>query len=317
MSKITHIILCNLGGPNKKGELKSFLFNLFNDKYIIPVNPVLRFVLAKAIVFFRWKKSQKEYDKMGGCSPILKNTQSQADALEKVLGVKYKVLVSMRYNEPFTPSILASIDKSSIEKIIFLPLYPQFSVTSSKTAIEQFCITASRLNLHNVAVIPHFYQHELYIQSCTGRISDEINALSDKSKKTVILFSAHGIPVDCIKRFQDPYKDHIEETTKLIVESLRKNPDINFDYEVCYQSRVGPKKWLEPYIQNTITKYGGYNMVVFPVAFVSEHLETLVELDHQYYEFAQSCGVSEYRRAKTPGVCPIFIECLKSICIQA
>lgn len=317
MSKTIYIIICNLGGPSREYSLQRFLFNLFNDKHIIPVNPVLRFILAKIIVFFRWRRSQKEYDKMGGYSPILENTQFQADALNNALGTGYKVLVTMRYSKPFISSVLKSIDRNSVEKIIFLPLYPQFSVTSSKTAIEQFCVSASNLNLHNVAVIPYFYKNELYIQSCTNKILEEINTLQNKNGKTVILFSAHGIPADFITKFQDPYKNHIEETTNLIVTSLRKHSKIEFDYEVCYQSRVGPKKWLEPYIHNTIPKYSGYNMIIFPVAFVSEHLETLAELDCKYHELARSCGIAEYRRAKTLGTCPIFIECLKSICMQA
>jgi ferrochelatase len=274
----------------------------------------MRFVIAHLISFFRYKKSQKEYDRMGGCSPILQNTQNQATALAKALGERYKVLVAMRYNDPFIANVVKNIAKDSIEKIILLPLYPQFSVTTSKSAIEEFQTIASKLNIHNVVSVPFFYDNDLYIQSCTQKIVEELNAIKNKDAKIIVLFSAHGIPEDFITKFNDLYQAHIEDTARLITNQLRVQCTLPFEAKICYQSRVGPKQWLKPYIQTVIPNYAGYNMVVFPIAFVSEHLETLVELDHQYKELANECGVLEYRRAKTNGICPIFIECLKQIC---
>lgn len=314
MSKTNYVILCNLGGPNKKEETQSFLFNLFNDKYIITLPNPFRFILAKTIAFFRHKKSQEEYDKMGGASPILANTQAQAEELQKILGNSYKVLVSMRYNHPFVKDVLKSIDKNTIEKIIFLPLYPQYSVTTSKSAIEEFQKITHKLKIYNTVCVPCFYNDELYIKSCTNSVLKELHSFSHKEAKTVILFSAHGIPQDFITKFHDLYQSHIEATAQLIQQNLHAQTENKFETVVCFQSRVGPKQWLKPYIQTVIPKYEGWNMVVFPIAFTSEHLETLVELDHQYHELANDCKVLEYRRAKTNGTCPIFIECLANIC---
>jgi ferrochelatase len=314
MYKTNYVILCNLGGPNKKEETQFFLFNLFNDKYIIPLPFPVRFALAKIISFFRHKKSQEEYDKMGGFSPILQNTQAQAAALEATLGGNYKVLVSMRYNHPFIKDVLKSINRNNVEKIIFLPLYPQFSITTNKSAIEEFQKITSKLNLHNVVSIPCFYNNPLYVESCSRSILKELHAFQNKEAKIIVLFSAHGIPEDFITKFHDTYQTHIEATAKLITERLHKETEISFVTKICYQSRVGPKQWLKPYIQTVIPNYSGQNMVVFPIAFVSEHLETLVELDHQYHELANDCKILEYRRAQTSGTCPIFIQALKEIC---
>ncbi len=310
MQKITYVILANLGGPNKKGEVRNFLFNLFNDKYIIPLPKIPRFLLAHLISFFRAKKSQKEYDKMGGFSPILINTQKQQSLLQKALGNNFKVLIAMSYSPPFMHEVFSQIKAEEINKVILLPLYPQYSITTTKSSAAKFCKTASKYNIQTIDIIPYFFENPKYIASCTRKILNEITKFNDKSKPMVILFSAHGIPKDFVQKWNDPYEQQINKTAFLITQNLKKE-GIIFEEKVCFQSRVGPKEWLKPYIQTIIPEYMGYNMIVFPIAFVSEHLETLVELDHQYKELANDCNVYEYRRAETPSECPLFIECLK------
>ncbi|MFT4967880.1 MAG: ferrochelatase [Candidatus Deianiraeaceae bacterium] len=307
MEKKVYVILANLGGPSKKGEVRKFLFNLFNDKYIIPLPKIPRFILASLISLFRSGKSQKEYDKMGGCSPILQNTQTQARLLHQSLGGDFEVLIAMSYSRPNMEDAFAKIDNP--KKVILLPLYPQYSITTTKSCAAKFCKTATKNNVQNIDVISNFYQNSKYIASCVERIISAFNNIEDKSKKNIILFSAHGIPVDFVEKFNDPYRDQIESTASLIQDSL-KNMDIKFEGMVCFQSRVGPKEWLKPYIQDVLPQCKGCNVIIFPVAFVSEHLETLVELDHQYNEFAKQCGVLSYHRALTPSDSPMFIHAL-------
>jgi ferrochelatase len=304
-----HIILCNLGGPNKRNEVRSFLFNLFNDKYIIPLPFPLRTFIAFMISTLRFKKSTGEYDKMGGKSPILENTQKQAEKLQEMLGNEFKVHISMRYNHPFTKEVLQDIAKDyNGENVLFLPLYPQFSLTTTQSSIVQFEKLAEKLKIYNIDSIRSFYKNVKYIQSCASSIKNSILLFKNKSVKTIILFSAHGIPEDFVSKKKDLYKKHIEETAGMIWSELNLGEE--FACEICFQSRVGPKEWLKPYIQNVIPKHKGKNMVVFPIAFVSEHLETLVELDMEYSHLAKECNVEEYIRAKTPSDNNLFIECL-------
>ena len=305
-----HIILCNLGGPNARNQVRFFLFNLFRDKYIIPLPFPFRIMLAFLISTLRFRKSTREYDKMGGKSPILENTQNQANALQTLLGNDFKVHVSMRYNHPFTSEILKNIAKNyNGEKVIFLPLYPQFSLTTSQSSIVQFENLAEKMKIYNIDSIRHFYQNGKYIESCFLCVKKALSEFKNPAK-TVILFSAHGIPEDFISKMGDLYRSHIEETMKMIWSKLELESLENTTHELVFQSRVGPKQWLKPYIQTVIPKYAGWNMVVFPIAFVSEHLETLVELDDEYRELAHECGVLEYIRAGTPSLEPKFIECL-------
>lgn len=309
MAEKVYVILSNLGGPNKKGEVRPFLFNLFNDKHIIPIPKIHRFCLAHLISFFRAGKSQKEYDKMGGCSPILENTQRQAQLLQTALGNGFEVLVAMSYSRPFMEDTFRKIPKNA-KKVILLPLYPQYSITTTQSSAASFCKTANKFMIRKIDIITNFYSNQKYIQSCSGKIQNAFQTIENVSKKNVILFSAHGIPQDFITKMNDPYQEQINKTAELITDDL-KAKGLIFESLVCFQSRVGPKEWLKPYIQNVIPKYTGYNVIIFPVAFVSEHLETLVELDHQYKEVAQKCGVAQYVRAQTPSECLLFIEALK------
>jgi protoporphyrin/coproporphyrin ferrochelatase len=309
MAEKVYIVLSNLGGPNKKGEVRPFLFNLFYDKHIIPIPKFPRFCLAHLISFFRAGKSQKEYDKMGGFSPILQNTQKQAQLLQSALGEDFEVLTAMSYSYPFMEDVFRKIPKNA-KKVILLPLYPQYSITTTQSSASKFCRTANQFMIREIDVVTNFYQNIKYIISCSGKIQNAIRQIVDTSKKTVVLFSAHGIPKDFITKMNDPYQEQINKTAELITNNL-KAKGLNFESMVCFQSRVGPKEWLKPYIQDVLPKYTGWNVVVFPVAFVSEHLETLVELDHQYKELAQECGVAQYVRAQTPSECPLFIEALK------
>ena len=207
-------------------------------------------------------------------------------------------------------SILENFQKADI--ILFCAgTYEPMSLKSFDAKHAQKILETNLTSMVNfIDIIPYFFENPKYIESCTGKILKEITKFKDKSKSMVILFSAHGIPKDFVQKWNDPYEQQINKTAFLITQNLKKE-GIIFEEKVCFQSRVGPKEWLKPYIQTIIPEYTGYNMIVFPIAFVSEHLETLVELDHQYKNLANKCNVYEYRRAGTPSECPLFIKCLQ------
>ena len=308
-NKKTAIILMNLGGPASLDGVKPFLFNLFYDKAIIRLPNPFRWIVAKLISSRREKTAQAIYSHMGGKSPILEETIKQKRALEERFGGEVKFFISMRYTSPRSFEITKEISEYSPDKILLLPLYPQFSSTTTDSSIKDMINELNKVGLkEKTTSICCYFTSDKFIESHVNKIKQTIDKL--KSKKFRLLFSAHGLPEKVITD-GDPYQWQIEETVKSIISKLDLK---NLDYKITYQSRVGPMKWLEPYTEKEIenTCKEGKAIVIVPIAFVSEHSETLVELDIEYAEIAKKYNI-EYFRVGALGTCEIFISALEEI----
>lgn len=310
----TDIVLFNLGGPDALTSVRPFLFNLFNDPYIIPAPKSIRFLLAKLISSLREKKAQGIYARIGGQSPLLKNTTAQADALQKKLGDNFRVHICMRYWYPDISQVISDLEQSQPDQIIMLPLYPQYSTTTTQSSFVDFL---AHIKMHpHLKTIPCYcinsYQsHPLFIQAHVNLIQETLK--NAPQEDVILLFSAHGIPLDRIEK-GDPYQRHIEESVHAIMKSFPQ-----LAHEICYQSKVGPKKWLEPDTQKRIQYHAQQkkNIVVIPIAFVSDHSETLVELDMDYAQDALEHGSRGYFRVPSLETTQAFIDCLAELCQSA
>jgi protoporphyrin/coproporphyrin ferrochelatase len=316
------VLLLNLGGPDKLEDVGPFLYNLFSDPEIIRLPfPWLQKPLAWFIAKRREKTSQDNYRKIGGSSPLRRITEAQAAALEQLLrksGQDAKIYIGMRYWHPFTEEAIAQIKQDQVEKLVILPLYPQFSISTSGSSfrlMQQMWLEDPDLAKIEYTVIPSWYQQPKYLQAMAQLIAGELDKLEHPDTGH-IFFSAHGVPESYVKEAGDPYQKEIEECSELIIETLnRSNP-----YTLAYQSRVGPVEWLKPYTEDAIAQLGkqGVNdLVVVPISFVSEHIETLEEIDIEYRELAEESGIHNFRRVAALDTHPLFIESLKELVINA
>ncbi len=314
--KKTAVILMNMGGPDSLEAVEPFLYNLFSDHDIIEIPRLIQKPVAKLISKIRAKKTREYYEYMGGKSPQKEQTEKQAEALQSELGEEFIVKVAMRYWHPFTEEALESLKDKGIKKIILLPLYPHYSKTTTGSSFNEFYRRLREFQkkgyFKNIPIveIKSYHNHPLFIEAWVESIKREIPNYKD----FYFLFSAHSLPEKVIKR-GDPYKRQVEESVKLVMESFTENR-----FSIAYQSKVGPVKWLEPMTDEEIVrlaKEGIKNLAVIPITFVSEHSETLYELDKQYGEIARKSGIENYVRIPTLQTNRFFIECLKNIVLRA
>jgi ferrochelatase len=309
------VVIFNLGGPDSLDSVKPFLFNLFNDPHIISLPQPFRYILAKFISHFRQNKSKSIYSKMGGKSTILEETEKQAKALSDLLNknfslndkISYEVITMMRYWEPNSDSVIKKIHDKKYDEIILLPLYPQFSTTTTLSSLRDWFKKASDLPNNLVCC---YYNHPTFIEAHLNLIKEALKNF--KTNKSIrLLFSAHSIPQHISDR-GDPYKEQIEETIRLIMESLP-----NFSHSLCYQSKVGRLKWLGPSLEEELLATGDRReaALVIPITFTSEHSETLVELDLDYKNLAEEKGIDFYR-VPTLSSHSSFIKTLADLVVQ-
>lgn len=310
MKKKYAIVLFNLGGPSILNKTENFLFNLFYDPAIIRLPNPFRWMIAKIIAKKRTPIAKEIYKKIGHSSPILINTNAQAIKLqEKLYKIdprhEYKTFSCMRYSSPRAKEVVEQIKNYKPSEIIAIPLYPQFSVTTSESSIKEFYELIKNQNII-FKTLCCFFTDESFIKSHTSLIENYINNADNKKK--IILFSAHGLPEIVIKD-GDPYQWQVEQTVKLIMERIK---DKNIENKICYQSKVGPMKWVGPSTESLIAQYSqqGYIIIIVPISFVSEHSETLVELDIEYKKIAEKKGCSDYIRIPTLSLNDNFIESL-------
>lgn len=308
------VILFNLGGPSSLQTVEPFLFNLFNDPAIIRVPQPFRWLLATLISKRRAPIAREIYAKLGGSSPILGQTYTQASALHAALPggtTHHEVFVAMRYSAPRVFDIIEQVKRFRPNKVILLPLYPQFSTTTSRSSIQEWNVYATSHKLQaSTSIVCCYPVNEGLIAAHADLIAQTLKALPINVKYR-LLFSAHGLPQRIVAA-GDPYPAQIEQTAKAIVGALNL-PQL--DWQISYQSRVGPMKWIGPATDEEIKRAGaqGLAVVVVPVAFVSEHSETLVELDIEYAKLAAECGVLNYLRVPAVGTHPVFIEGLAAL----
>ncbi len=318
--KKTAVILFNLGGPCSLTEVQPFLFNLFNDPAILRVPQPFRFMLAKLISARRTPVAREIYAQLGGSSPILKNTQAQAQALEAVLNFRqanpYKVFLTMRYAPPFALEVASAVKDYKPDHMILLPLYPQFSTTTTESSLKEWAQVARMAGLkeHSTCICSPWPTEKGFINALTGMTRTAYEEAKRYGKPRV-LFSAHGLPEKIVKT-GDPYPAQCAET----VEALRKSlalPDL--DSVLCFQSRVGPLKWITPSTEEEVQRAGRDKvpLVIVPIAFVSDHSETLVEIEIELRAVATQTGVPFFARVPAVGTNPLFIEALADLVVAS
>ena len=309
------VILFNLGGPNKLESVEPFLFNLFNDPAIINIPSIFRYPLAKFISKKRAPIAKNIYKEIGNKSPILELTESQAKSLENNLLKKgdYRCFVVMRYWHPRASEVIRKVRKYNPEEIMLLPLYPQYSASTSGSSINEWGDLCKKENYYvKTKTICCYPTENNFIASHISLIKKTLKVIKDNNFK--LIFSAHGLPRSKIKK-GDPYQWQVEETVKKIMSNLENE---NLDYVISYQSRVGPLKWIKPSTDEIIIKYSKEKkgIVIVPIAFVSEHSETLVELDIKYKKLAEKNGCGFYKRVPTLGIEKSFIKGLTELVLK-
>ena len=309
------IILFNLGGPDKQESVEPFLFNLFNDPAIINIPSIFRYPLAKFISKKRAPIAKNIYKEIGNKSPILELTQDQAKSLENNLLKKgnYKCFVVMRCWHPRASDVIKKVREYNPEEIILLPLYPQYSASTSGSSINEWGDLCKKENYYvKTKTICCYPTENNFIASHISLIKKTLKVIKDNNFK--LIFSAHGLPRSKIKK-GDPYQWQVEETVKKIMSNLENE---NLDYVISYQSRVGPLKWIKPSTDEIIIKYSKEKkgIVIVPIAFVSEHSETLVELDIEYKKLAEKNGCSFYKRVAALGTEENFIKGLTELVLK-
>ena len=308
------VVLFNLGGPDGPDAVQPFLFNLFNDKAIISVPQPFRWLLAKLISTRRAPIAKEIYGEIGGRSPIVPLTQQQAAALEEHLNEKLdlnaEVFVCMRYWDPRAEQVVQEVAAFEPNQIVLLPLYPQFSTTTTRSSLKEWDKVARKVGLDVPTASLCCHPHQDKFISAHVRLLK--SSLKSAGKNPRILFSAHGLPKKTVEA-GDPYQWQVEVTAAAIIEKLILDEGMDaaaLDWEVCYQSRVGPLEWIGPSTEEEIARAGadGKSLVIVPIAFVSEHSETLVELDIEYRALAEGLGVKKYIRVPALGADEGFIE---------
>ena len=310
------VILFNLGGPDKLDSVEPFLFNLFYDPAIINLPKIIRYPLAKIISKRRTPIAKKIYEELGGSSPILRLTRKQSEALEKKLNQSenkdfYKCFVIMRCWHPRAEEVINKVKSYNPDEIILLPLYPQYSASTSGSSIKEWKDICKKNNYKiKTSTICCYPTDENFINAHIDEIKNKIG----KYKNEKIIFSAHGLPEKNIKK-GDPYQWQVEQTVKKIVEKMNIE---NFDYILSYQSRVGPLKWIGPSTDDIIVENSklGKSLIIVPIAFVSEHSETLVELDIEYKKLAKLNGCKNYSRVSAIGVNENFIISMSELILN-
>jgi ferrochelatase len=310
------VVLFNLGGPDGPEAVKPFLTNLFSDPAIITLPAIVRLPLARMIAGGRESAAKANYAIMGGGSPLLPETQRQAQALQAALASKRpdlesRVFIAMRYWKPFADQTAREVAAFAPDQIVLLPLYPQFSTTTSASSLKDWARAYRGPGAsHTVCCYP----------TAQGLVEAHARAISQtwikagRPANVRLLFSAHGLPEKIIAA-GDPYQAQVEATAAAVAALLPELPD----WQVCYQSRVGRLKWIGPSTDDAIRAAAadGKGVLVSPIAFVSEHVETLVELDHEYADLAREIGCAPYLRSPTPTVDPALIDALSQATLEA
>jgi len=311
------VVLFQLGGPDTLDAIEPFLFNLFCDPDIIdfPFARLGRKPLAKLISSTRAKKVQHHYSVIGGGSPIRRFTEQQARALQLKLtesGMDARCFVAMRYWHPFTAKAIAQLRAAQCDEVVLLPLYPQYSSTTTGSSLNEW-----RRRFHDdipVHCVDTFYQNELYLEAVVEKLDEALARFPDPQQPDIV-FSAHSVPVSVIEQ-GDPYQRQIEETVELIMQrgGWRNR------YRLCYQSKVGASKWLQPSLRRTLIDLRDEHVrevCVVPISFVSDHVETLGEIDHEAREQARKLGIERFEMSSGLNDAPTFIAALAELVTDA
>lgn len=300
------LVLLNMGGPRNKEELEMFLRNMFNDKNILTMkSDLLRSMIASLIVFSRKNSAWENYAAIGGKSPINELTQQLIDKLQKSLPDIY-VTQAMRYTPPFASKCVEQIKQKGIKEVILLPLYPQYSTTTTKSSVEDFEAIAKEA--FSIRVIEPFYKNDTY----NSAIIDEICSKVDNPHEYNLIFSAHGLPQKIVNA-GDPYEKQVNEHVEILKNKLL---DLNVQFQsvnLAYQSKVGPLKWLEPSLESSLEQFENKKVLIYPIAFIIDNSETHYELGIEYKEVAHDLKIKEYKVCSCVNDSEKFIKAIKEL----
>lgn len=320
-SPSTAVLLLNLGGPDSLEAVEPFLYNLFRDPDVIdyPIGQWLRNRIAARIARRRAPVVQDYYRRIGGKSPILDHTKEQARLLEQALAPHgaFKCVIGMRYWHPMIDGAVNTILGTAIKRCVVLPLYPHYSLATTGSAFAEVRRllrqpAARRLSFR---FVEQWHDHPRYIDALADRIREGFAAIAPPHERMHLVFSAHGLPEKLIRK-GDPYQRQIEATVRLTVKQLGIDEART---HLCYQSRVGPLQWIGPSTEELLrdlARRGVKAVLTVPVSFVSDHLETLYEIDILYKEMARELGIAEFYRTPSLNNAPLFIEALKTIVLE-
>ena len=310
------VVLFQLGGPDSLEAIEPFLYNLFCDPDIIdfPLARLARRPLARLVARNRAHKVREHYAEIGGKSPIIELTQAQAQALEQELrkSLDARVFVAMRYWRPLTEEVIGALQQDPADELVLLPLYPQYSRVTSGSSLNEWQRQYARSGLPEVPThtIRDFYRHSLYLAAVVEKINETL-ARFPGGEAVTLVFSAHGVPQDVIAG-GDPYQEQVKAT----VERVRARGGWRHTHRLCYQSKVGPGRWLQPMLHQTLRELAAArteNVLVIPIAFVTDHIETLHEIDLEARAEARTLGLRRFEM--TPGLndSPTFLRALTDL----
>ena len=306
------VILLNMGGPNNLNEVEMFLKNMFNDKNILTMkSTLLRKFVAGSITFFRAEESQEIYKKLGGKSPIVELTTELVQKLQVALGENIIVDFAMRYTPPFASEVLAKLEKEDIDKIYLLPMYPQYSTTTTKSSLEDFeeAFHKSKMNAI-LSEIKHYYESRTLNEAILGGIKDEM--VNEEYRDYDIIFSAHGLPQKIVDA-GDPYQKQVISHVEILKGMLADSGMDFHQVHLAYQSKVGPMKWLDPSLEDKLSSVRNRGVIIYPIAFTIDNSETNFELDVEYREIAESMGFVKYKVCKCMNSHPLFVQALSEV----
>lgn len=297
----------NMGGPNNLDEVKVFLHNMFNDKYIIGAPQPIRAMIAKFIIFKRIDEAKGNYKELGGMSPIVGHTKRLVRRLNKI--VDADVFYEMRYTPPFAFEVLQKV--KDYDEIYAIPMYPHYSSTTTKSSWEDLIKNAKKLGIDTkkIKTIDKYFDNSLYNKTIVERIKEALKG--DDSREFELVFSAHGLTQRTIDK-GDLYQKHILANVEFAKKELEEQGLRFKKIHVAYQSRLGPLEWLRPYMEDKLKEIKS-KVIIYPISFTVDNSETEFELDIEYKEVADELGIEDYRVAKTPNHHPYFLAALKDI----
>lgn len=302
------LVLLNMGGARNKDELKMFLTNMFNDKNIITVkNPLIRKMIAFFITTTRLNSAWKNYEEIGNESPINKLTEKLVDKCNEKIE-DYKTYQVMRYTPPFANDVITKMLEDGINEIVLLPLYPQYSTTTTKSSIEDFIDYLPYTFGKKIRYIETFYKNDKF-NDC---IIEEISRNTQNPSEYNLIFSAHGLPQKIVDA-GDPYEIQMNEHVKILSDKLQEKGMDFKSVNLAYQSKVGPMKWLDPSLEDMLKNFKGQKVIIYPIAFIVDNSETDFELDIEYREIAHELGIEDYKVCKCVNDSDGFIEAIKDI----
>lgn len=306
------IVLLNMGGPNNLREVEMFLTNMFNDPAIIRTKSnLLRRFIAGIITLLRTEKSQEIYRSIGGKSPIVDLTKALINKLETQIDSEVLIDFVMRYTPPMAKEVCEKLKKKGVQKVCLIPLYPQYSSTTTASSIDDFELTARSVGWFPITVeIKHFFTNKTYNECLLALIKEALH--NDDPHEFELVFSAHGLPQKIVDQ-GDPYQRQVAAHVELMKDIFHREGIYFRGVHLAYQSKVGPMKWLEPSLESMLNTLTKKKVIIMPIAFTIDNSETDFELSIEYAEIAHELGFIEYRVCRCPNDHPLFVQTIKEI----